>query len=245
MSGAQNTLLLCDIDGVLAPIVENPSSARVPESGLELLRAALETCAAVGCVTGRAMDDAAAMVPLDGLWLAACHGMHLRSPDGDEQLDEVARAARPQLDLTVTMAKTVGWRFEDKGLSVTLHFRHVANPEQTARQMRAQISTVLDPTVVELHDARMALEVRPVGAAGKGAAVRQIAAACPQAARLVYLGDDRTDLHAFDALEQDPREGVKVAVSSREAPPQLLERADVVLTDQTRVEAYLQDLLEA
>lgn len=237
-----DTLLLFDIDGTLAPIVDDPDAARVPEALIDLLTVAGRRAHDVGVVTGRSLDAARRMVPVDGIWIAACHGMHTTGPAGDEWIDPAAQRARQQLALAVTMAQTVGWRYEDKGACVTLHFRHAERPAQTAAQMRAQIATVLDPTVVELHDARMALEVRPVGAAGKGEAVRRLLTA--SAARgVVYVGDDRTDLDAFAALEHGDVQAFRVAVNSSEVPADLVESADLVLDDQSRVEPWLRSLL--
>jgi trehalose 6-phosphate phosphatase len=47
-----------------------------------------------------------------------------------------------------------------------------------------------------------------------------------------FVGDDRVDLPGFDALdllEADGLATVRVAVDSPEAPPELIERADVVV----------------
>ena len=74
----------------------------------------------------------------------------------------------------------------------------------------------------------------------------------------MFVGDDRTDLDGFrviDALRsgervletaaEAPIRFVKVAVGSDEAPAELLEEADVVLEDQSRVEATLAALVGA
>jgi trehalose 6-phosphate phosphatase len=236
------TAVLLDIDGVLAPIVDDPAAVAVSATTQDLLRSAVETCGAVGVVTGRSLHAARELVTIPGIWIAAAHGMHVAHPDGSEWIDPAASRAREQLDLTVTMAQTVGWRYEDKGHCVTLHFRHVARPEQTAAQMRAQIATVLNPTIVELHDARMALEVRPVGSATKGAAVQRILEESGLDSA-IYVGDDRTDLDAFRQLEG--RDALRVAVASDEAPSELLEEADLVLDDQAAVEHWLRQLLAA
>ena len=73
----------------------------------------------------------------------------------------------------------------------------------------------------------MVLEVRPPVAADKGTAV---AALLTRAAlsRALYAGDDTTDLDGFAALERLEL-GVRVAVDSPEAPPELLQQADVVV----------------
>ena len=75
----------------------------------------------------------------------------------------------------------------------------------------------------------MSVELHPPLDADKGAVVEELSngmtAAC-------FLGDDRGDLPAFDALDRLAAGGmhtVKIAVASSEAPAELLERADVVV----------------
>jgi trehalose 6-phosphate phosphatase len=64
-------------------------------------------------------------------------------------------------------------------------------------------------------------------AADKGTAVAALVARAGTR-RALYAGDDRTDVDAFrglDGLEL----GIRVAVGSAEAPPELLAAADVVV----------------
>ena len=240
---ASETVLLLDIDGTLAPIDADPAAVAVPAATLELLERARTACATVALVTGRTLKEARALVPIDGLQIAALHGMHMLAADGTETLDPIAVSARPELDTACTLAQTVGWRYEDKGLSVTVHFRHVATPEATARQMRAQMVTVLNPLVLEIVDARLALEIRPKHARTKGDAVREIVHATPGAARAIVVGDDVTDLDAFRGLDASGLDITRVAVGSSEAPAALLEAADMVLDSQADVAGLLADLL--
>jgi trehalose 6-phosphate phosphatase len=73
----------------------------------------------------------------------------------------------------------------------------------------------------------MVLEVLPPLDADKGTAVRALLQR-QGLARALFAGDDTTDLDAFGALDELDV-GVKVAVGSDEAPPKLLERADLVV----------------
>jgi trehalose 6-phosphate phosphatase len=71
------------------------------------------------------------------------------------------------------------------------------------------------------------LEIRPPVHADKGTAVRQLLDGA-DLRRALYAGDDTTDIDGFRALD-GLELGVRVAVSSDEAPSELVESADVVV----------------
>jgi trehalose 6-phosphate phosphatase len=63
---------------------------------------------------------------------------------------------------------------------------------------------------------------------------------------VMFVGDDTVDLPAFDALDELSEQGVatlRVAVRSDESPPELLERADVVVDGPPGVLDFLSRLL--
>lgn len=235
-----HSMLVFDIDGTLAPIADRPEDVVVSPETLALLRQLVDSYGLVACVTGRSLEVARKLVSTPGVWFAACHGIQIAAPTGEESVDERASSAREQLDLAVTLAQTVGWRYEDKGFVVALHFRHAASPELTARQMREQVTTVLDPMLIELTDARLALEIRPRGARTKADAVKYlVAGAAVEIEGIIVVGDDHTDIAAFEGAAETGLPTIRVAVDSDEVPAALLATADVVLPSQ----AAVQDLL--
>jgi trehalose 6-phosphate phosphatase len=252
-------VLLLDVDGVLAPIVDDPAAAAVTDSLRELVQRAADRCALVGIVTGRGLERAQEMVPARGLWYAALHGTHIVAPDGREDRCTVTAGAREHVEVAAQLAQTVGWAFEDKGGTVTIHFRQRGNLGQQVdpAHVRAQLMTVLNPLKVEVHDAKQVLEIKPKGARTKGDAVRILTGAAPDRADVVvFIGDDRTDLDAFAAIDElragevapaaaseAPLRFVKVAVGSDEAPAELIAGEDVVLPGQESVEGVLAALL--
>lgn len=256
---AASLVLLLDVDGVLAPIVDDPAAAAVPDSIKALVARAADECALVGIITGRALERAQELIPLHGAWYAALHGQLIMSPDGVEDRCEVSVGGREHVEVAATLAQTVGWAYEDKGATVTIHFRQRGNLGQLVDpgHVRAQLQTVLNPLKVEVHDAKQVLEIKPKGARTKGDAVRILTAAAPTRARVVvYVGDDLTDLDAFDAIDElrtidsgpatageAPFRYVKVAVGGDEAPAALVASADVVLEGESAVEPLLAALL--
>jgi trehalose 6-phosphate phosphatase len=198
-------------------------------------------------------------VSVPGAWYAALHGAHIVSPDGVEERCEVTAGARAHVEVAARLAQTVGWSYEDKGGTVAIHFRQRGALGQRVDPtlVRAQLMTVLDPLRVEVHDAKQVLEVKPRGARTKGDAVRILTAAAPdRASVVVFVGDDLTDLDGFRAIDElraaspTPAAGgepalrfVKVAVGGEEAPPALVDAADVVLPGQGSVEGLLRGLI--
>ena len=236
------TALLFDIDGTLAAITEDPDETMVEERVVDLLGRLSERYGLVALVTGRAMDRSHEMLGTDAFPIAAVHGMHMRWPDGEEWLDPAAAEARPQLEIAVQMARTVGWRFEDKQASVALHFRHMNDPEGTARQMKSQIVTVLDPRLVTIYDAKQAVEIRPHGGSHKGDAVERLLERGEGINRVLYAGDDMTDVDAFERLDSLATEALKVAVGGDETPAAVTGPADLTIDGVPAMHALLEQL---
>lgn len=219
--------ILFDVDGVLAPIVSRPQDARVPDDTRTELRRLAGRYALVGCISGRAGDDAREVVGVPELTYVGNHGLEL-----EQGADEWA----------VRLARFLGeldWpRVENKGLTAALHYRGLDDDE--ARR-------ALDPIAQRARDAgfiarygRKVLELVPPLEADKGTAVRRLLAD-RDLEHALYAGDDTTDLDAFAEIAQLPL-GVRVAVASAEAPAGLLEQADVVLAAQDEVISLLRQL---
>jgi trehalose 6-phosphate phosphatase len=118
-----------------------------------------------------------------------------------------------------------GVGIEDKGVSVTLHWRQAPGSGGRASDFAHLWS---DRTGLVLQPGRMAVELRPPVGIDKGSVVltlaRGTAAAC-------FAGDDAGDLPAFTALDVLDSEGtrtVRLAVVDEETPPALVAAADVV-----------------
>ncbi len=219
--------ILLDVDGVLAPIVPRPQDARVPDDTRVELRRLAGGYALVGCVSGRAGEDARRVVGVPGLTYVGNHGLELE-PGVEEWSGRLAR-----------FLEEVDWpRIENKGLTAALHFR--GQDEQDARSELDAIAERARHAGFVARYGRKVLELVPPIQADKGTAVRRLLRE-RSLARALYAGDDTTDLDAFAALERLEL-GVRVAVVSSEGPPQLAAAADVVLESQAAVLPFLQRL---
>ncbi len=210
--------LLLDVDGVLAPIVARPELASVPDD----TRAELERLAAryllVACVSGRAGEDARALVGVEAVEVVGNHGLEL-DPRAEELAERIAAFRR-----------SVGREVEDKRLSLAYHYREAADEEAARRELEAVADEARAAGLVPRWG-RKVLEIRPPLALDKGTAVRTLVARSSAACGL-YAGDDTTDLDAFAGLlEAGLRHAVRVAVASDEGPAELRQAADLVVPD--------------
>ena len=206
--------IFLDMDGVLAPIVERPDDAAVPEEARAELRRLVGRYPLVAVVTGRDGEDAQGRVGVDGIVYVGSHGLDLNP------------AAEGWAKRIHDFAASVPWPVESKRLTVSFHFRD-------AEDERAAVAT-LDGVAERARDegftaryGRKVLEILPPVSADKGTAVRQLLERAG-VSRALYAGDDTTDLdgfHALDGLEL----AVRVAVASEEGPPALREAADVIV----------------
>ncbi len=210
----ERAAVLLDVDGTLAPIAGRPEDARVPEDARGELARLAGRYALVACVSGRPRTEVERMVGVAGVAVVGEHGLEL-APEAAAWTDRVAEFARG-----------VDWPAERKPLSVSFHFRR-ADDQEAARAYLTRVADAAEAEGLVPRWGRMVLEVRPPVTADKGTAVRTLVTRAG-VRRALYAGDDRTDVdavHGLDSLEL----GVRVAVGSAEAPPELLAAADLVV----------------
>jgi trehalose 6-phosphate phosphatase len=210
----QRAAILLDVDGTLAPIVERPTDARVPPQTRAEVERLAGRYALVACITGRTGADARALVGVDSAVYVGVHGL-----EAEPEAQAWAQHLRE-------FADGVDWPVEDKGVTVSFHFRQ-AKDEASAVEYLEEVAERARAAGLVPSFGRKVLEVRPPVAADKGTAVSRLLGD-RGLTRALYAGDDTTDLDAFRALD-GLELAVRVAVSSNEAPPELLRTADVVV----------------
>jgi trehalose 6-phosphate phosphatase len=206
--------LFFDVDGTLAPIVANPSDARVPDATRSELRRLASRYGLVACVSGRTGEVARAIVGVPELTYVGEHGL---------ELDPEAEAWRERIRAFGAHAP---WPAEEKPLSAAFHYRTAPDHEAARRELE-DVEAEARAAGFRTRWGRLVLEVLPPIEASKRTAVAHLLARTGLR-RALYAGDDTTDLDAFAALE-DLELGIRVAIASAESPAALREQADVVL----------------
>ena len=230
--------ILFDIDGTLAPIVDNAADARVPEHTRQLLAEVARRYGVVACVSGRRASEARAMVAIGAISYLGSHGAEIlragwtetvvdkEVEDWAERIHEFAREA----DTADLRRRRV--RLEDKGPIIAFHWRG-APDEEAARAAIDAIAGKAEAAGLRTHWGRKVLEVRPPVRIDKGAGIESFLADTDVGVAL-YVGDDVTDLDAFHALVQLADAGrisraIRVGVRSDEGPTEITAEADLVV----------------
>jgi trehalose 6-phosphate phosphatase len=233
--------VVLDFDGTLSPIVDVAAEARPVDGAVELLDRLAGRLGLVAVMSGRPVDFLRPLLPpsvaLSGLYGLEVIRDGVRSdlPGAGAWREVVADVARISAD-----RGPEGMVVEPKGLSLTLHYR--SRPD-VAPAVVAWAETQAARSGLVARPAKMSVELHPPIAVDKGTALEALTSGL---AAVCYAGDDQGDLPAFDALDRLAAAGVhtlRVAVASSEAPPELVERADLLVDDPGGVVALLRRLV--
>lgn len=199
---SSKTLVAFDFDGTLAPIVTDPDRAAMRPSTRRLLRqvAKLYPCVVI---SGRSRSDVARRVR--GVRLAEVignHGIEPRQVAATAQGD--VRAWIPLLERQ--LRGTQGVVIEDKGFSLTVHYRRSREKQRARARILAAAAGLGE---VRLMGGKQVLNVLPAGAPHKGLALERARArlGCHTA---VYVGDDETDEDVFALDRPDKLLAIRV-----------------------------------
>ncbi len=242
--------LFSDLDGTLSPIAPTPEAAQITARNRELLAKLQDELALIAVISGRRADNLQKRVGLPGLVYIGNHGLE-RWVDGKIQvIPEVKpflhgiQEARKELE----KIQESGIKTEDKGPTLSFHYRQVENPIAFARNIAANLAGIAEKHKLELFPGKMVFEFRPSIEMDKGIAFQQLVNEYKIEAAL-FLGDDVSDLNAFRKARKLREEQIcdawGIGVQSREAPEALGETADFLADGVADVEDLLAWLLKA
>lgn len=244
----KNIILFFDYDGTLAPIAADPSLAVLSDENKDLLRSLLKvTRCHITVISGRALDDVKTMVGISGINYIGNHGLEIEGSYicFESLVSEQTMITFSQIKkrLTDQLQSVPGAFVEDKGLTLSVHYRQ-ASPQEVPFIQKI-VEQVCDPLVreekIKKRLGKKVFEIKPPIEWDKGKAAlwvlkRQQMRTGVDSVVPIYIGDDATDEDAFAALKD---KGVTVCVGNER-----LSHAQYFLSGPEDVTAFLRRLLE-
>ena len=228
--------LLCvfDLDGTLTPIVDHPDEAVLAPAQRTLLEALAEV-ARVGVLSGRSLADLAPRLGFTPHYLIGNHGIE-GVPGWEARGRNYAGLCRywaQELRPRLAALDEPGLQLENKGCSLSVHYRHAARPAQVAGLLRELFAGLQpEPRIME---GKFVFNLLPQGAADKGRALAQLMHAV-EASAAIYVGDDITDEDVFRLRRAD--------ILSVRTDPDPASHADFYLASQAELPRLLDALTD-
>ncbi|MBY0621500.1 trehalose-phosphatase [Sphingomonas ursincola] len=212
---ARPLALLLDFDGTLVEIGDTPDAVAISPAMANTLAEASRTLSGrIAVVSGRSLEQLNHLLPpaLAGGVIAASHGQEL-SVDGAVQAPRPTRLfADLAFEAALHFEDFPGIVIEEKSFGLGVHYRLMPQLRDRAEQW-AMAQAATHGLIVQQGD--MVFELRP-GGSDKGDAVRAIMALDRFAGSVpVFIGDDLTDIPAFEATRA--LGGQAISVGSRTA----------------------------
>ncbi len=204
--------LFLDLDGTLAALVARPEdTAPDPHRNKLLAHLQQRLDGRLAIISGRSVDEVDRILDGSVKAVAGIHGLDRRTAFGERAMPHPSLADARAIFHALAETQQ-GLIMEDKGLSVTLHYRGIPEAEPSIRELGKELS---EQTGLVLQEGLMVVELRSPGP-DKGDAIAAFMAEAPFAgARPIFVGDDLTDEHGFAVVERAGGIGVLVG-SNRE-----------------------------
>jgi trehalose-phosphatase len=217
----KSMLLFLDYDGTLTPIVETPKKAVISRETKDLLnKLSKKSHCSVAIISGRSLSDIKNIVGIKDIIYAGNHGLEIEGPkikfESQVSLRLKSIIRHIYEDAVSKFSKIKGVLVEDKGLTISVHYRLVA--EKDIQEFLSIFNEIADPYIVrdkiKINSGKKVYEIKPPVKWDKGKVVlwllaRQQFISGAKKVLPVYVGDDITDEDAFEALK---RKGLTVFV---------------------------------
>lgn len=253
---AADTVVGLDFDGVLSPIVPDPTAAVIHPDGPRTLVELAAVVRAVAVVTGRPARQAVSLGRLEEVADRLPDGADLQvlGQYGNERWDAASREFvspeppeglglfKDALPALLDAQGAADAFVEDKGIALAVHTRRMADPAAAYERLLPALTAAAHEHALAVEPGRLVVEVRAPGM-DKGRAVRALRDETG-ARGVVFAGDDLGDVEAFRAvaaIRDDGAAGLLVCSGSEEQQA-LVELSDIVVDGPAGVLALLRQL---
>ncbi|OHC11051.1 MAG: trehalose-phosphatase, partial [Planctomycetes bacterium RIFOXYB12_FULL_42_10] len=199
----EKTILLTDFDGTLTPIRKHPDLAALSEEIRQILiKFTQDKAIFLGIITGRSLKQIKKLVNIQDVLYVGNHGIEMEGPGIRSTCPEAKKARSTLWHIYMKLFKSLrhieGIYVEDKGLSISLHYRAVkkrGDVEQVSRTLHAITKPFLERNMILLSEGKMVYEIRPPVKWNKATAIQWLLTdyfplKFNEDVLIIYLGDD-------------------------------------------------------
>ena len=241
--------LFSDFDGTLSELNTDPRKAFIDPQCLSAISRLRLKLPAVAIISGRMATDVRDRVGLDKITYVGNHGAEQivngvlsREPGATNDSKLISTV----LNYLQSRVSTSGIFFEYKKVSASIHYRCSGNRESTYQELSLALQEAPNIQKLDVFWGREILEIRPLSGFHKGYALRKLIRE-NEIKSLVYVGDDTTDIDAFQALrtirDEGEAKGISAVVESKGMNKKLLEKADIKIRGIVEMREFLSWLL--
>ena len=230
-------LLTSDFDGTLAPIQLDPTAVEMdPEAKSFFDWASKQPGVSVAFISGRDLDDLRGRTAGIEAWRSGSHGQEIESADGRLVRSADARKSEPP-ESWERKAAEAGLRIERKKFGIAIHWRGLDGVDHD-HPLVEEFERWAESNALETTHGRCVLEAAVPGASKR--AVLETLIGETGAERVVYAGDDVTDL---EAIELAAARGRGFFVRSSERDVTFGEDVEIVDSTEALLERMKQEVL--
>ncbi len=204
--------LFLDYDGTLSPIAQKPKYAIIPKKTKDLLHQIAENqrCK-IAVISGRRLIDVSRLVGISSIIYGGNHGLELAGPEicfkspVSQKYKSIFKKINRVLHNKLNQIK--GVLIENKGLTLSIHFRSVSDKDIPLVKNIFCKETLFNLWQNEIHVrmGKKVLEVFPAVNWDKGKAVlwllHNLSFSRNSSVLPIYIGDDISDEDAFKAIK--------------------------------------------
>ncbi len=245
------TAIITDIDGTISEIVPTPMEAVVKPEIKDIIEKIANKFEFTGVMTGRSIKNAMDMMESKKLIYIGNHGLE-QFKDGKIRIEPEVEKYIP---LIKKLAKSIQKQlvdyecilFQDKELSFTVHYRLCDDGEEIRKMALDAITSIKESRGLKIAEGRKVIEIRPPVGHDKGTILQKFIFD-NNIKKIIYLGDDITDVDAFNKLNKLKNEGIvetfSIVVNSKETPDYVKESADFYVNSVDEVQNFFKWLFE-
>lgn len=203
--------LFLDFDGTLTELVDRPEDIQLAPGLPQTLAACEQTLdGAIALVSGRSIAQLDVFLHPLRLPSAGLHGLERRLLSDEVRTIEADTTALSRIRSSLEPMVEADSRLllEDKGITVSLHYRLAPEREDECRD--AMQTAIAATRGLEMLSGKMVFEAKPAGG-NKGTAIADFLRSGPFHGRTpVFAGDDVTDEFGFQTVQSLGGIGIKV-----------------------------------